>query len=62
MLQGFRFKEPLRLKVENLIQKGNVWIFRFQTNEYRRLKNEDTEREVPVHPQLIELGILDLKE
>lgn len=60
MLQGFRFTEPLGLQIKDLIKRGDTWVFRLQPNEYRSLKNEFTAREVPVHPRLIELGILDL--
>lgn len=60
LLQGFRMTEILGLQVGDLFQQGDVWGFRLRPNKYRDLKTEETARDVPVHPRLIELGILDL--
>lgn len=60
MLHGFRVTEPLGMQVQDLIQRGSIWVFRLQANEVRALKTDATEREVPVHPRLIELGIVEL--
>lgn len=60
MLQGLRFGEPLGFTVSDLLQLNEVWAFRVRPNQYRSLKTDETAREVPVHPRLIELGILEL--
>ena len=62
MLQGLRFTEPLGLKVSDVAQINGVWSFRIRPNEFRSLKTEETSREVPIHPRLIELGLLELLE
>ncbi len=62
MLQGFRLTEPLGFRVCDLIDQKGVWIWRVHPNESRTVKTAATVREVPVHPKLIELGILRLKE
>ena len=60
MLQGFRLTEPLGLQVKDLVQKGDIWAFDLKPNEIRTLKTEETARVVPIHPKLIDLGILGL--
>lgn len=60
MLQGFRLTEPLGLLVGDFFYAGDVLAMRLRPNALRRLKNEATAREVPVHPRLIELGLEDL--
>lgn len=62
MLQGLRFTEPLGFKIGDLAQLNDVWVFRIRPNEFRSLKTTETTRDVPVHPRLIELGLLRLQE
>ena len=62
MYQGFRFTEPLGLKVGDLERRGDIWVVKLRSNEYRGLKTEETARDVPLHPKLIELGLLALAE
>lgn len=62
MLHGLRFTEPLGFKVHDLVELNGIWTFRIRTNEFRSLKTGETARDVPVHPRLIELGVLELKE
>ena len=57
MLQGLRLTEPLGLKVGDFFRSGDVLAIRLRPNDLRRLKNEATERDIPVHPRLIELGL-----
>lgn len=60
MLHGFRITEPLGLQVKDLVQQGDIWVIRLRPNKFRSLKTDDTARDVPLHPQLIKLGILGL--
>jgi integrase len=60
ILHGFRLTEPLGLQVKDLVKLGDIWIIRLRENEFRGLKTPDTARDVPIHPRLIELGILEL--
>ncbi|KPF81116.1 hypothetical protein IP83_13740 [Novosphingobium sp. AAP93] len=61
-LHGFRLTEPLGLQVKDLFKIGEIWVIRLRNNEFRKLKNKETARDVPVHPRLIKLGILKLLE
>lgn len=62
MLQGLRLAEPLGLQVRDVEQQDGIWVIRIRKNDIRPLKTEETGRDVPLHPRLIELGILDLLE
>ena len=49
-----------QLRVEDLQQvDGGVWMIQVQETEETRVKTRHSVRRVPVHPKLIELGILD---
>ena len=58
---GARREEIAGLTVNDLHEEGGVWCFRFDENEERTVKTDSSIRKVPVHPHLIELGILDLR-
>lgn len=60
ILHGLRITEPLGLQVRDLMRVGDIWVFRLRPNEHRGLKTDDTARDLPVHPRLLELGILTL--
>lgn len=49
------------MKVSDLEQQGITWVFKLRPNDIRSLKTEETARDVPVHPVLLGLGILDLR-
>lgn len=65
---GARLEEIAGLRVDDLMELGfeadgadkTAWFFRFSPYplENRRLKNDGSERTVPVHPELIRLGLL----
>ncbi|WP_347138980.1 site-specific integrase [Paracoccus sp. SSK6] len=59
---GARREEIAGLTVNDLHEEGGVWCFRFDENEERGIKTESSIRKVPVHPHLIELGILNLRD
>jgi len=62
ILQGLRLTEPLGFLVSDIAKRGDIWVWCLRPNEYRTLKTSGTIREVPIHPKLIELGILQLVE
>jgi integrase len=41
---------------------GQIWSLRVRENEFRDFKTPVTERDVPIHPTLLKLGILQLAE
>ena len=45
--------------LDDIRQEGDVWVFDINDKEEKRLKNMSSERLVPIHPQLIKLGLLD---
>lgn len=60
---GMRLGEAAKLRRADVRQEGAVWIFDVnEEGEGRRLKNEASRRLVPVHPRLVELGLLQLIE
>jgi len=65
LLSGARLNEICQLHVEDVVQVGDVWCLNlslFDENGARaddkRLKNEASERYVPIHPQAIASGFL----
>lgn len=59
---GARREDIAGLEVKDLRQEDGIWLFDIRQNDNRGLKNATSRRTVPVHPQLIELGLLDQRE
>lgn len=60
---GMRLGEAAQLTTRDLKQEGGVWIWDVNEEaEGKRLKTEASRRRVPVHPRLLELGILAFVE
>ncbi len=55
---GCRLEEICQLHLEDIRQEGEVWVFDINAKEGRQLKNIASARLVPIHPFLIELGLL----
>lgn len=58
---GARREEIAGLGVPDVVQaeEDGGWVFNICFTDSRRIKNEASVRRVPVHPHLIELGLLD---
>ena len=56
---GCRIEEICQLHLEDIRQESNVWIFDINAKGEKKLKNMASARLVPIHPQLIELGLLN---
>jgi integrase len=56
---GARIEELCSLYVSDIRQESEIWVFDFNTQHGRRLKNKYSERIVPVHAKLIDRGFLD---
>ena len=54
---GARLSEVCQLRFEDVFQAGEMWCFRFVA-EAGELKTEGSERTIPIHPALIQSGIL----
>ncbi|TSK08705.1 MAG: site-specific integrase [Geobacter sp.] len=62
MLSGMRLDEACQLYREDIIQVDGVWCFDVNDYKDKKLKNLSSKRIVPVHPALIELGLLGYVE
>ena len=57
---GARAEEICQLYVADLIQQDGVWFFRVaELREDQSVKNRSSNRDIPVHPHLLALGLLD---
>jgi integrase len=54
-----RREENCGLLLSEIDDEGEVPCFQFEDNLVRRLKNDQSKRRVPIHPELIRLGFLD---
>jgi integrase len=54
---GARLSEVCQLRVKDVFQQGGVWCMKFDP-EAGSLKNENSERAVPLHPAIVESGFL----
>lgn len=55
---GARLEELCQLHLEDIRQEGDLWLFDINAKDEKRLKTLSSERLVPIHPRLIELGFL----
>lgn len=60
LYSGMREQEILQLHCEDLLQYKGIWVFSVNSlHEDKRLKTPQSERRVPIHLDLIELGLLE---
>ncbi len=55
---GMRLNEICQLYVEDVQEVEGIWCFSVNGAKDKRLKNQSSERMVPIHPTLLELGLL----
>jgi integrase len=56
---GARLEELAQLMRADVRKIGDVWVIDINENSGRRLKNENSVRLVPVHPELLKLGFVE---
>lgn len=57
---GARAEEICQLYVADLMQQDDIWFFRVaELREDQSVKNRSSNRDIPVHPHLLALGLLD---
>ncbi len=56
---GGRSEEPTGLMLADIFEDAPVPYVHFRDNAYRQLKNDQSDRKVPISPALIRLGFLD---
>jgi len=59
VFSGCRQEEICQLQVEDIRQEESIWVFDVNMRPPRRLKNKTAVRLVPIHKELIRLGLLD---
>ncbi|MDK9709206.1 MAG: site-specific integrase [Desulforhopalus sp.] len=59
---GCRLEEICQLHLEDIRQEGDVWVFDINNRGEKVLKNLSSVRLVPIHPQLVDLGLLKYTE
>ncbi len=59
---GCRLEEICQLHLEDIRQDHGVWVFDINDKEEKKLKNRSSERLVPIHLELINLGLLEFAD
>ena len=59
VFSGLRQEEICQLWIEDVRQEDGIWFFDINERAPRKLKNSNAVRKVPLHPELIRLGLLD---
>ena len=59
IFSGARTNEILQMKIGDVIQDDDVWMFSIDEEDDKSVKTINGIRKVPVHPTLISLGFLD---
>ncbi|MFC3632021.1 site-specific integrase [Paracoccus angustae] len=59
---GARREEIAGLDTKDLREVDGIWCLDIRENEHRGVKTDASTRLIPVHPHLLELGILDLRK
>lgn len=62
LFTGARLEELGGLLADDIKQIEGYWSFNIDVNELRRVKSEGSRRTIPIHPKLIELGLLDYRQ
>lgn len=60
LFTGARANSAITLQYDDVFEKDGIWCIQFIENHpIKHLKNEASERIVPIHPQLLDLGFVD---
>lgn len=62
VFSGCRQEEICQLHVADVRQEEGIWVFDINMRPPRRLKNKSAIRLVPIHKELIRIGLLDYAE
>jgi integrase len=62
LYSGMRLEEICQLHLEDIREVDGVWVFDVNQKGDKRVKTKSSERLVPVHSRLIELGLLEYVE
>ena len=56
---GMRINEICQLLLDDIVKEGDIWYFRICEGEGKTLKTKTSQRNIPIHPELIDLGFID---
>lgn len=59
---GARLNEITQLEIADVRQEAGIWVFDISDEDGRSLKTTTSRRQVPIHPMLIHLGLLEFRE
>lgn len=59
LYHGLRIGEPCGMLTEEITERDGLPVMNLKPNNLRPLKNRQTKRFIPIHPELIRLGFLD---
>lgn len=61
LFTGMRMAEIAQLWTDDIVQEDGVWLIwvRFDAGRGKTLKNQGSERKVPIHKELIDIGFVD---
>lgn len=62
LFSGMRQEEICQLQIEDVCQMQDIWVFDINSRPPRQLKNRNAIRLVPVHSELIGLGLINYVE
>ncbi len=62
LYSGMRIEEICQLHLEDIRREGAIWVFDINDNDSKKLKNRASNRLVPIHSKLVELGLLKYKQ
>jgi integrase len=61
LYSGMRLEEIAQLRTADLRQVGDTWAFDVNGAEGKKLKTASAARLIPVHPRLLELGLIEYR-
>jgi len=62
IFSGMRTNEICQLKITDIQQDEEIWMFNIDEELDKSVKTQNSVRRVPIHPTLIKLGFLDYHE
>ena len=62
LFTGMRLGEIIQLRCGDVRQVDGVWVIDLNTSDGNRLKNINSQRMVPIHSELMKIGLIDYAE
>lgn len=59
IFSGGRISELCQLAITDIFRDGEIWAISINDEDYKKIKTEASRRIIPIHPVLIELGLLE---